>query len=219
MSDMPRTRRQHSAAPADAPAASALITSAPVPWTATRSAAPAALDGQLGWDTPRPSLHATPGAIRTLETSGDVLPELEEAPQTQRPLWRHPAFLISSGTTLLALIAFGVFVLLGGLSGDSAAADLRLEVTDNVVRASWSGPDVPYQLIVIDGPSGPALDVSQLVTGTEAWLPLAASIVDEGSCIIVRPVEGNEEAPVKLDRAVLDGQRGVSGCVSDAAQE
>ncbi|WP_144876482.1 hypothetical protein [Microbacterium sp. 1.5R] len=219
MSDIPRTRRQQTAAPAAERPANAMITEAPVPWTAARATTPAPLDGQLGWDTPRPSMQIAPGAIRTLETSGDVLPELEEAPEKQRPLWRHPAFLISVGTTLLALIAFVVFVILGGLSGGSAATDLKLEVTDNVVRADWSGPDVPYQVIVVDGPSGPTLDVSQLVTGTEAWLPRAAAIVDDGSCIVVRPASGNETAEVKLDRATLDAQGAVSGCVADAAAE
>ncbi|MFB4351361.1 hypothetical protein [Microbacterium sp. CR_7] len=219
MSDIPRTRRQQNAAPAAERPANAMITAAPVPWTPARTAAPAALDGQLGWDTPRPSMQVAPGAIRTLETSGDVLPELEEAPEKQRPLWRHPAFLISVGTTLLALIAFVVFVILGGLSGGSAATDLKLEVTDNVVRADWSGPDVPYQVIVVDGPSGPTLDVSQLVTGTEAWLPRAAAIVDDGSCIVVRPASGNETAEVKLDRETLDAQGAVSGCVADVPAE
>ncbi|PCE16283.1 hypothetical protein AUC47_00035 [Microbacterium sp. SZ1] len=219
MSDIPRTRRQQNAAPGAERPANAMITEAPVPWTQTRTAAPAALDGQLGWDTPRPSMQMAPGAIRTLETSGDVLPELEEAPERQRPLWRHPAFLISVGTTLLALIAFVVFVILGGLSSGSAATDLKLEVTDNVVRADWSGPDVPYQVIVVDGPSGPTLDVSQLVTGTEAWLPRAAAIVDDGSCIVVRPASGNETAEVKLDRETLDAQGAVSGCVADVPAE
>lgn len=217
MSDIPRTRRQQNAAPADGRPVSAMITAAPVPWTATRPASPAALDGQLGWDSPRPSMQVAPGDIRTLETSGDVLPELEDAPERQRPLWRHPAFLISMATTVLALIAFAVFLVLGGLSGGSTATDLTLEVTDNVVRVDWAGPDVPYQVIVVDGPSGPTLDVSQLVTGTEAWLPRAAAIVDDGSCIVVRPAAGNETAVVKLDRATLDSQGAVSGCVADAA--
>lgn len=219
MSDIPRTRRQQSAAPVGEQPASAMITAAPVPWTSARAASPAALDGQLGWDSPRPSMQVAPGTIRTLETSGDVLPELEEAPEKERPVWRHPAFLISIGTTVLAIIAFVVFVILGGLSGGSTASDLSLEVTDNVVRVDWSGPDVPYQVIVVDGPSGPTLDVSQLVTGTEAWLPRSAAIVDDGSCIVVRPADGNEEADVKLDRATLDAQGAVSGCVADAAAE
>lgn len=219
MSDIPRTRRQQNAAPVGERPANGMITAAPVPWTSARAAAPAALDGQLGWDSPRPSMQVVPGTIRTLETSGDVLPELEEAPEKQRPLWRHPAFLISIGTTVLALIAFVVFVIVGGLTGTPKATDLTLEVTDNVVRADWSGPDVPYQVIVVDGPSGPTLDVSQLVTGTEAWLPRAAAIVDDGSCIVVRPAEGNEKSEVKLDRATLDAQGAVSGCVTDAATE
>ena len=225
MSDIPRTRRQRSGAPADARADTGtapddgMITAAPVPWNRTTPSSSAALDGQLGWDSARPSLEMAHGSIRTLETSGDVLPELEDAPESRRPLWRHPAFLISIGTTLLALIAFVVFVILGGFSERAVAADLEFETTENVVRVTWTGPDVPYQVIVLDGPAGPELDVSQQVTGTEVWLPRAAGLIDEGSCVVVRPVAGNEGAEVGLDRGTLDPQGAVAGCVADAAAE
>lgn len=225
MSDIPRTRRQRSGAPADArsdtgsAADGGMITGAPVPWNRSSSSTSAALDGQLGWDSARPSLESVHGTIRTLETSGDVLPELEDAPESRRPLWRHPAFLISIGTTVLALIAFVVFVILGGFSERPVASDLEIEITENVVRATWSGPDVPYQVVVLDGPAGPELDVSQQVTGTEVWLPRAAGLIDEGSCIVVRPAAGNEDAAVGLDRGTLDPQGAVAGCVADAAAE
>lgn len=161
------------------------------------------------------------GPIRPLEISGSVLPELEEdSPSAKRrPLWLHPAFLVSAGTTLLALIALAVFIILGMFGAKTAAADLQIESTENVVRASWSGPDVPYQVIVIDGPAGDAVDVSQRVTGTELWLPLAAGLIDERSCLLVRPAEGNEKATPSLDRAALDQQGAVSGCVTDAEKE
>jgi len=175
--------------------------------------------GQIGWESARPSLEATSGPIRPLETSGSILPELEDSPAARkRPLWRHPAFLVSAGTTLLALIALVVFIVLGLFSSRTAAADLSFEVTDNVVRASWSGPDVPYQAIVVDGPAGD-VDVSQRITGTEIWLPLAAGLIDEGSCLLVRPAEGNEQAPATVDPAALDQQGAVSGCVADAPKE
>lgn len=197
-----------------------MITTTPASWPNATSAAPAAMAGQIGWESARPSLDATAGPIRPLETSGGVLPELEDSPETRRrPLWRHPAFLVSAGTTLLALIALVVFLVLGLFSSRTAASDLTFELNENNVRATWNGPDVPYQAIVVDGPAGDAVDVSQRVTGTEIWLPLAAGLIDEGSCLLVRPAEGNEEASASLDRAALDQQGAVSGCVADAPDE
>ena len=225
MNDIPPTRRRRADARVEAGVVTAsepdggMITAAPVPWVRTQTAPAGAPDGQLGWDTARPSLQAVHGTIHTLETSGDVLPELEDAPDSRRPLWRHPAFLISIGTTVLALIAFVVFLVLGGFSAKPAASDLALEVTENAVRVAWTGPDVPYQVIVVDGPSGPEVDVSQLVTGTQAWIPRAAGLIDDGSCVVVRPAKDNEKAEVGLDRGTLDAQGAASECVADAAAE
>ena len=223
MSDIPRTRRQrtHATAAEAVPGKPDIISSAPAVWSAPRQASQRAPSGQLGWDSARPSLEAGPGAIRPLETSGSVLPELDESsPEVRRrPMWRHPASLVSIGTTLLALIAMGVFLVLGAFGSSPAASDLRLESTENVVRASWSGPDVPYQVIVIDSPAGAEIDVSQQVTGTEIWLPRAAELVSDASCLIVRPAEGNEEAPASLDHSTLEAQGAVAGCVADAPSE
>ncbi|MGO2518523.1 MAG: hypothetical protein ACTH8F_00220 [Microbacterium sp.] len=220
MSDVPRTRRERSSATGEGAGQPAMITTTPASWATAAASTPAAMAGQIGWDSARPSLDAMSGPIRPLETSGGVLPELEDSPAThRRPLWRHPAFLVSTGTTLLALIALAVFLVLGVFGSRVAASDLSFELTENVVRASWSGPDVPYQVIVIDGPAGNAVDVSQRVTGTEIWLPLAAGLIDEGSCLLVRPAEGNEEATPEADGAALDQQGGVSGCVADAPKE
>jgi hypothetical protein len=222
MSDVPRTRRERSSATDLTAGQPSIITNTPFSWSsAAPSTAPAAMEGQIGWSSPRPSLEAMSGPIRPLEISGSVLPELEEdsAEAKRRPLWLHPAFLVSAGTTLIALIALAVFIILGMFGTKSAASDLQIEFTENVVRASWSGPDVPYQVIVIDGPAGDAVDVSQRVTGTELWLPLAAGLIDERSCLLVRPAEGNEKAPASSDRATLDQQGAVSGCVADAEAE
>ncbi|MDQ0644062.1 hypothetical protein [Microbacterium murale] len=222
MSDVPRTRRERSSATDVVAGQPSMITTTPVSWSsAAPSAAPAAMAGQIGWSSARPSLDAMSGPIRPLEISGSVLPELEEESSAakRRPLWLHPAFLVSAGTTLIALIALAVFVVLGVFGGKDVAADLQIESTENVVRASWSGPDVPYQVIVIDGPAGDAVDVSQRVTGTELWLPLAAGLIDERSCLLVRPAEGNEKASTSLDRTALDQQGAVAGCVTDAEDE
>lgn len=220
MSDVPRTRRERSSATGVAAGQGAIITTTPASWAAPPQTAPAAMAGQIGWDSARPSLEATAGPIRPLEIAGSVLPELEDSPAAKRrPLWRHPAFLVSAGTTLLALIALVVFVILGLFTSRAAASDLTVELTENVVRASWTGPDVPYQVLVVDGPAGDAVDVSQRVTGTEIWLPLAAGLIDEGSCLLVRPADGNEEAAATLERGALEQQGGTSGCVADAPKE
>lgn len=221
MSDTPRTRRERSSAASGegSAAQAALITGAPGFWSPSAPAAPAAMAGQIGWDSPRPSLDPISGEPRPLEISGSVLPELEDSPETRRrPLWLHPAFLVSSGTTLLALIALVVFLMLGVFSADPAASDLRFEVTENTVRATWNGPDVPYQVIVLDGPAGDAVDVSQRVTGTEIWLPTAVGLIDESSCLVVRPAEGNQDAPLPEDGASRDAQGAVTGCVADGSR-
>lgn len=170
---------------------------------------------RIGWDTARASLTATTGDIRRLETAADVLPELEEAQVAPRPMWRHPAFLLSAGMTFVALVVLAVFVVLGLLNPRPAATGLTLTAGDDNIRVAWSGPDVAYQVIVVGGPAGNELDVSQLVTGTEAWIPSGMGFIDERSCVLVRPAAGNETAPVELDAATVSGQGGASACVAD----
>jgi hypothetical protein len=203
---------------AAAPRRPAPITGTPV-FAPTRIEQPGAGAGpeaaRIGWDAARPSLSAAGGSIRRLETAEDVLPELEEAQVAARPMWKHPAFLVSAGTTLLALIALAVFVVLGMLNPRPEASGLTLTTGDDNVRVSWSGPDVAYQVVVVGGPGGETLDVSQLVTGTEAWIPVGAGLIDDRSCVVVRPAAGNEEAPVGLDAATVSSQGGASACVSD----
>ncbi|TFV83940.1 hypothetical protein E4V99_02335 [Microbacterium sp. dk485] len=192
------------------------ITSAPV-FAPTRFEQPPAdaAPARIGWDAGRSSLSATAGEIRPLETAADVLPELEEAQITPRPMWKHPAFLVSAITTLLALIALAVFLVLGLLNPRPAATGLTLDAGDDNVHVSWSGPDVAYQVIVVGGPGGDELDVSQLVTGTEAWIPTGMGFIDDRSCVVVRPAEGNETAEVALDAATVADQGGASACVAD----
>ena len=210
-------------------AAPTAVTAAAVPGRAAAIAAPpafaaarleshaagAAAPKVLGGEPDRVSLATEPRSIRPLESAPDVLPELEQAPETARPVWKHPAFLVSAITTLLALIALAVFIVLGILSPRAEAYALTLTVTPDNVQASWSGPDVPYQLIVLGGPRGEEVDMSQLVEGTAAWIP-SAGFVDADSCIVVRPAAGNEQAPVALDADTVSAQAGSSACVADA---
>jgi hypothetical protein len=171
---------------------------------------------QIGWSADRTSLAATSrAAIRPLETSSDVLPELVEAPEKARPLWRHPASIVSMITTFVALLALGAFIVFGLLNPGAAASGLALEVGDDNVRATWSGPDTPYQLVVVGGPGGDELDISQLVTGTEAWIPRSAGLIDERSCLVVRPA-ASEGEPVSLDADALAAQGATSACVAEA---
>lgn len=170
---------------------------------------------RLGWDGGRSSLAIPARPIRPLETSSDVLPELAETPEKARSLWLHPASIVSMATTVVALIALGVFLMIGMLSPGTAASGLALTVGDDNVRATWSGPEVPYQLLVVGGPGGESVDVSQLVTGTEAWIPRAAGLVDERSCLVVRPASAAADA-VSLDADALAAQGASSACVADA---
>lgn len=168
--------------------------------------------------TPAPSGGAPArGVKRPLERLGDLLPDLQEAEATRRPLWRHPAFLVSAGAALAAVVTMIVLLLLGVFAPGDAARDLRLTVTSDNVHAVWSGPDVAYDLYVVGGPQAPVLDVSQLVTGHEAWIPAHAVLIDENSCLLVRPTQRNSGVTVGTTVPELEAQGAVRACVADAA--
>ena len=159
----------------------------------------------------------TPRAKRPLESLGDILPDLQEAAATRRPLWRHPAFLVSIGLTLVTVVVMVVLLVLGVFGAGSAASDLRMDRTDSAVHASWSGPDEAYDVFVIGGPQGELLDVSQLVTGREVWLPLHARLIDDDACLLVRPAARNEGVAVGTSVPELEAQGAVRACVPDVA--
>ena len=164
-----------------------------------------------------PDTSARPArSKRSLESLGDLLPDLQEAEATSRPLWRHPAFLVSAGTTLVAIIVMVVLLVLGIFAPSGAASDPQLTVTDNNVHLTWSGPDIPYDLYVVGGPKGPLLDISQLVTGREAWVPAHVRLVDEDSCLLVRPAERNAGTDVGTSVPELEAQGAVRACLADA---
>jgi hypothetical protein len=156
------------------------------------------------------------GAKRSLESLGDLLPDLQEAAATRRPLWRHPAFLVSTGTTLVAIVVMIVLLISGIFAPTESASSPQLVVTDDNLHLSWSGPEVPYDLFVVGGPQGELLDISQLVTGREAWIPAHARLVDEDSCLLVRPAERNAGAEVGTTVPELEAQGAVRACVADA---
>lgn len=181
----------------------------------------------LGFDGARAARPAA-GSAPDLRASGRVLPELEPEAQQRRRLWRHPAFLVSMGTTLLALIAAVVLLLMGAFGGQASITQLGIERTSGNIRVHWVGTGEPVEIFAIGGPSAEVLDLSQSATGDEAWIPLGALLVDDSTCIVVRPAAPDASAPVEkseepqpqvavtTDAGDLAEQRGASACVADA---
>lgn len=180
---------------------------------------------RLGFDGAR---AARPGAgtAGDLRASGRVLPELEPEAAKRRRLWRHPAFLVSIITTLLAVIAAVVLLVLGVFSGSPGITELTIERTEGNIRVHWAETADPVELFAVGGPSGEVIDLSQTITGNEAWIPLGALLVDDGTCIVVRPLatteadtasdEPSPQLVVSLDSAALEEQGAASACVADA---
>ena len=173
---------------------------------------PAPIDPR-GVTPARPAVRAK----RPLESLGDILPDLQEAAATRRPLWQHPAFLVSVGLALVTIIVMVVLLVLGVFSSGAAASGLQIVRTESAVHATWSGPEEAYDVYVIGGPQGELLDVSQLVTGREVWLPLHARLIDDDSCLLVRPAARNEGVEVGTAVPELEAQGAVRACVPDAA--
>ncbi|WP_308797167.1 hypothetical protein [Agromyces silvae] len=162
----------------------------------------------------QPSLGAHAGG-RALGAGASVLPELAEAPQRERPWWRHPAFLVSMITTVLALAAALTWWIITTINDDSVrVGGLSLAIERGNAHLDWDGPDAAYALYAVAA-DGSATDLTQLVRGTEAWVPSATGFYDDATCFVVRPA--NVEAAVTLDAASLEGQRAGGVCVADAA--
>ena len=66
-------------------------------------------------------------------------------------------------------------------------------------------------LYVVDGSE--AQDLTQLVRGEQAWVPVALGLFGEDSCFVVRPA--TVEEPVTLTADGLAEQGGASACVAD----
>ncbi|QAY73139.1 hypothetical protein ET445_07045 [Agromyces protaetiae] len=161
----------------------------------------------------QPDLAGHAGA-RALGNGSSVLPELAEAPSKARHWWRHPAFLVSSILTVLALGAAVAWWIVSVLNDDSVKVDaLTISVEGGMAHLDWSGPDAAYALFAVTG-DGSATDLTQWVRGTEAFVPQAAGVFDDATCFVVRPA--HEQGAVSLQASDLSGQRGASACVADA---
>jgi hypothetical protein len=152
---------------------------------------------------------------RTLGAGASVLPELAAVPQRERPWWRHPAFLVSMITTVLALAAALTWWIITMVTDDSVrVSGLTVAIERGNAHLDWEGPDASYTLFAVEA-DGTATDLTQLVRGTEAWVPSATGFYDDATCFVVRPA--NVEAAVTLDAASLEGQRAGGVCIADAA--
>ncbi|WP_167050781.1 hypothetical protein [Salinibacterium sp. ZJ77] len=180
----------------------------------------------LGFDGSRAARPAA-GSAPDLRATGQVLPELEPEAEKRRRLWRHPAFIVSMATTLIALIAAVVLLVMGAFGGQSAITQMGIDRTSGNVRVHWVGTGEPVELYAIGGPSAEVLDLTQTVTGDEAWIPLGALVIDDSTCLVVRPAAADAAEPtadgkpaprveVTNDAGALAEQRGASVCVADA---
>ncbi|MGI9821852.1 hypothetical protein [Agromyces sp. Marseille-Q5079] len=167
----------------------------------------------LGHAPGQPALGEHAGA-RALGAGTSVLPELAEAPERERSWWRHPAFLVSMILTIVALGAASAWWIVSIVTDDSVRVDgLTASVEGGNLHLDWGGPDAAYALYAVDG-DGAVTDLTQLVRGTEAWIPAAAGVADDSTCFVVRPAD--QTAEVSLDAASLDAQRGAGICAADA---
>lgn len=153
-----------------------------------------------------------------LETPRRIFPELDDAQRVSRPWFRHPAFLVSVVSTALALIAMGVLLIFDPFGGDEvdAVVDLNVVADDGSVTLSWSGAVDGALLYAIDPGDEAPLDVSQLVQGRSAWIPVSAGVYTPRTCFVVLPLV--EDAPESVPVTAVDAQAvgGAMICVSDA---
>lgn len=222
MSDSSRRRDFRSTLKEHERLASGTDASAPAPpaypaaaQSSTSGASPASAPrASIGTSPGQPALRSTAGA-RPLGTAGSVLPELAEAPASERKWWRHPAFMVSIGLTVLALAGAATWFIISAVNDDSVAVSgLTLQIEGGNAHLDWSGPDAAYSLYAVHG-SGEVVDLTQFVHGgTEAWVYSAAGLYEDDTCFVVRPTSSTGD--VALDAETLSAQRGQSACVTDA---
>lgn len=184
--------------------------------TVAGSPAPTAVPrASIGTAPGQPALRSSAGT-RPLGTAGSVLPELAEAPQSERKWWRHPAFIVSIALTVLALAGAATWFIISAATDDSVAVSgLGLQIDEGNAHLDWSGPDAAYSLYAVHG-NGDVVDLTQFVRGgTEAWVYSAAGLYESDTCFVVRPTAVGGD--VELDAATLASQRAQSVCVADAA--
>ncbi|AMM21013.1 hypothetical protein AX769_13825 [Frondihabitans sp. PAMC 28766] len=199
---------------AEAPAPLPTVAPAGVLTHHTIGAAPGRLDlADPRWST---TLASRSGGL-LLETRPPALPELDEEGPARR-LTHQPAFIASMAAALVVVVVVVVLVLMQTVfRGPDRVENLQLlDGGDNYVL-QWSGPDVPYDVLMTGGSTGKNEDVSALVKGgRSAWIPKTGADVTDKSCFIVR---GQRATSQKLPttKAALAAQGAARICVSAAS--
>lgn len=165
----------------------------------------------LGWSEGQTRIEGAAGSKRSLATTSSVLPELSEAQEKPRPLWKHPAFILSMALTIIALVVSGVLIVLSLLGGSGGTVTgLTVDAGEGNAHLSWTVDSGDVDLYVVTGDE--ATDLTQLVRGTQAWVPSALGLFDRTSCFVVRSTDQRAQ-PVTLDADQLAAQNASSACV------
>lgn len=157
------------------------------------------------------------GPAPALGSGREVLPSLEEVAAAPKPMWKHPAFIVSMILTTLALIAAAVFVILSIMNpGAGEVSRATIDTTSGNAHLTWQASG-PVELYVVTNDQ--AYDITQLVSDeNEAWIPSALDLYSRSSCFVVRPADdGTQE--VSIDGATLVEQRAAAVCMGDEAAE
>ncbi|WP_144711514.1 hypothetical protein [Curtobacterium pusillum] len=200
------------------PSAPAPVPSAPSP---EHAGAAGAERVRLGWTPGQPALYEQWGVPattpkRAMGADIGVLPELERTETTRRPLWKHPAFLVSAALALVAVAVATVMVVRAVTAeGPPTPTDLAVQAGSGNVRLSWSGPDVAWSVFVVEDGAKP-VDVTRQVRGTELWLPASGGSYDDDSCFVVRATAANQGKAVPTDAGERDAQGAEQVCLGDA---
>ena len=192
----------------------------PTTFAAAPATAPAA-STQIGWAPGQPMLYVEWGMPastpkRELHVSSQLLPELDTSQSKSKRIWQRPAFIVSIILTVLSIGA-GVVMLVVGVfdSGTATVTALSGELGDDNIYLEWNGDDVAYGLYAVSGSSGPVVDLTQLVRDQEAYVPVNAGLYDDGTCFVVRALDGFEKTEVSINAAKLDEQGAQRLCVDD----
>lgn len=176
---------------------------------------------RLGWDPGQPTLYEqwgvpAPAPKRSMGSDIGVLPELEQTETTRRPLWKHPAFIVSAVLALVA-VAMAVVMIVHAVTaeGPPKVRDLAIESGSGNVHVSWSGPDVAWSVYVIE-PGTKPVDVTAQARGTELWLPTSGGLYDADSCFVVRATAANQGKAVPTDAGTRSSQGADQVCLGDA---
>lgn len=154
-----------------------------------------------------------------LESARRILPEVDEAAVAGKRWWKHPAFVVSMVTTVLAVVAMVVLLVIDPFADDGpveAVTGLAVSADEGSVSLTWKGAPSGAELYAFDpGDEAPA-DLSQLVRESAVWIPLSSNLYTPRTCFVVRPLS-EEALPALADAAALAAQGGQTICVSDAA--